>query len=52
MKKTVLKSIFNPPKNRFGYSIEDNFDEFADKLVNDFPDKPIYLQTHQNCPII
>lgn len=39
MKEAVLKSIFNPPKNRFGYSIEDDFDEFADKLANDFPDK-------------
>jgi len=39
MKETVLKSIFDLPKNRFGYSIENDFDEFADKLANDFPDK-------------
>lgn len=39
MKETVLKSIFDLPKNRFGYSIEDDFDDFADKLANDFPDK-------------
>lgn len=39
MKETALKSIFNPPKSRFGYSIEDDFDEFADKLANDFPDQ-------------
>ena len=37
MKETVLKSILNPPKNRFGYSIEVDFDEFADELKNDFP---------------
>lgn len=37
MKETVLKSILNPPKNRFGYSIEIDFDEFADELIYDFP---------------
>lgn len=37
MKETVLKSILNPPKNRFGYSIEVDFDEFADELIYDFP---------------
>lgn len=53
MKETVLKSIFNPPKNRFGYSIEDNFDEFADKLANDFPDKIIeyyWQKAYRNIP--
>lgn len=53
MKETVLKSIFNPPKNRFGYSIEDDFDEFADKLANDFPDKIIeyyWQKAYRNIP--
>ncbi|AKB74787.1 hypothetical protein MSLAZ_1526 [Methanosarcina lacustris Z-7289] len=53
MKKTVLKSIFNPPKNRFGYSIEVDFDEFADKLANDFPDKIIeyyWQKAYRNIP--
>lgn len=53
MKETVLKSIFNPPKNRFGYSIEGDFDEFADKLANDFPDKIIeyyWQKAYRNIP--
>ncbi|MDD3247932.1 MAG: hypothetical protein PHF18_13965 [Methanosarcina sp.] len=53
MKETVLKSIFNPPKNRFGYSIEVDFDEFADKLANDFPDKIIeyyWQKAYRNIP--
>ncbi len=41
MKDTVLKSIQKPPKSRFGYSIEENFDKFADELANDFPEKII-----------
>lgn len=39
MKETVLRTILNPPKNRW-YAIED-FDEFAEKLKEDFPEKII-----------
>ncbi len=38
MKETVLQTILNPPKNRW-YAI--NFDEFAEKLKEDFPEKII-----------
>ena len=47
MKETVLKSILNPPKNRFGYLIEENFDEFADELNKDFPEKIIEYYWHK-----
>ncbi len=53
MKDTVLKSILNPPKSRFGYLIEENFDEFADELNKDFPDKIIeyyWQKAYQNIP--
>jgi len=41
MKKTVLNTILNPPKNQWGFVMENNFDEFADKLKEDFPEKII-----------
>jgi len=53
MKDTVLKSILKPPKNRFGYSTEDDYDEFADKLANDFPEKIIeyyWQKAYRNIP--
>ncbi len=53
MKEMVVESILNPPKNRFGYSIEDNFDEFADELKTDFPEKVIeyyWRKAYRNIP--
>lgn len=53
MEETVLKSILNPPKNRFGYSLEADFDEFADKLVNDFPKEILeyyWQKAYRNIP--
>jgi hypothetical protein len=53
MKETVLKSILNPPKNRFGYSIEVDFDEFADELIYDFPKEIIeyyWQKAYRNIP--
>jgi hypothetical protein len=32
LKETVLKSVLKPPKNKFGYSMEIDFNEFADEL--------------------
>jgi hypothetical protein len=54
MKETVFKSILNPPKNRFGYSIEVDFDEFAEELKRDFPNevKEFYWQkAYRNIPV-
>lgn len=53
MKETVLKSILKSPKNRFGYSIEDNFDEFADELKYDFPEQIVefyWQKAYRNIP--
>ncbi|MCQ1535583.1 hypothetical protein FTO70_07805 [Methanosarcina sp. KYL-1] len=53
MKDTVLKSILNPPKSRFGYSTEDNFDKFADELNKDFPEKILeyyWQKAYRNIP--
>lgn len=53
MIETVLKSILNPPKNRFGYSIEVDLDEFADELINDFPKEIIefyWQKAYRNIP--
>jgi hypothetical protein len=53
MKETVLKSILNPPKNRFGYSIEVDFDKFADELISDFPKEIIefyWQKAYRNIP--
>ena len=41
MKKEVLDTILNPPKNQWGFKITKDFDEFADKLKEDFPEKII-----------
>ncbi len=41
MKKVVLDTILDPPKNKWGYVLENNFDEFADKLKEEFPEKII-----------
>ena len=53
MKEKVLKSILNPPKSRFGYSIEIDFDEFADELISDFPKEIIefyWQKAYRNIP--
>ena len=53
MKETVLKSILNPPKNRFGYSVEVDFNEFADELKNDYPKEIIefyWQKAYRNIP--
>lgn len=53
MKETVLKSILNPLKSRFGYSIEVDFDEFADELISDFPKEIIefyWQKAYRNIP--
>jgi len=41
MKKTVLNTILNPPKNQWGFVMGNDFDEFADKLKEDFPERII-----------
>ena len=41
MKKTILDTILNPPKNRWGFVVKNGFDEFADKLKEDFPERII-----------
>jgi len=41
MKKEVLSTILNPPRNRWGFVTENDFDEFADKLKEDFPEEII-----------
>lgn len=55
MKETVLESIMSlkPPHSRFGLSGENGFDEFADKLTNDFPEKIIefyWQKAYRNIP--
>jgi len=55
MKETVLESILSlkPPEGRFGLSHENGFDEFADKLTNDFPEKIIeyyWQKAYRNIP--
>lgn len=55
MKETVLKSILSlkPPYNRSGSSNENGFDEFADKLTNEFPEKIIeyyWQKAYRNIP--
>jgi hypothetical protein len=37
MKETVLQTILNPPKNQWWFA--KNFDEFAEKLKEEFPEK-------------
>lgn len=41
MEKTILDVIFNPPVNRRRFTIENNFDEFADRLIEKYPEKII-----------
>ncbi len=41
MKKVVLDVILNPPKNKWGFVLENDFDEFADKIKEEYPDKII-----------
>ncbi len=53
MKKTVLYTILNPPKNQWGFVIENGFDEFADKLKEDFPERIIeyyWKKAYSNIP--
>jgi hypothetical protein len=53
MKATVLKTISNPPKNKFGFPREDNFDEFANELRTDFPKEIIefyWQKAYRNIP--
>jgi hypothetical protein len=53
MKETVLKSILKPPKNRFGYSMEVDFNEFADELKTDYPKEIIefyWQKAYRNIP--
>lgn len=55
MKETVLESILSlkPPYSRFSSSHENGFDEFADKLTNDFPEKIIeyyWQKAYRNIP--
>lgn len=55
MKETVLESILSlkPPYSRFGSPNENGFDEFADKLTNDFPEKIIeyyWQKAYRNIP--
>lgn len=41
MKKAVLDVILDPPKNKWGFVLENDFDEFADKIKEEYPDKII-----------
>lgn len=41
MKKEVLDIVLNPPKNKWGFVLENDFDQFADKIKEDFPEKII-----------
>jgi len=53
MKKTILNTILNPPKNQWEFVIENGFDEFADKLKDDFPEKIIeyyWRKAYSNIP--
>jgi uncharacterized Zn finger protein len=51
MKETVMHTILNPPENQ--WIMKNDFDEFADKLEEDFPEKIIeyYWQSaYRNIP--
>jgi hypothetical protein len=53
MEKTVLDVIFNPPVNRWGIIINNNFDEFADRLIEKYPEKIIeyyWQRARKNIP--
>jgi len=53
MEKTVLDVILNPPVNRWGFIIDDKFDEFADRLIEKYPEKIIeyyWQKTRMNIP--
>ncbi len=41
MNKTVLDILLYPPNNKWGYVLENDFDEFAEKLKDEFPEKII-----------
>lgn len=50
MEKTVLDVIFNPPVDRWRLIIDNSFDEFADRLIEKYPEKIIeyYWQKARN----
>jgi len=55
MKKTAIETILNQasPRGRLGLLNDDGFDEFADKLEDDFPEKVIeyyWQKAYRNIP--
>ncbi len=53
MKETVIHTILNPPENkqRWSWRITDNYDEFAERLEENFPEKVIdyyWQKAHSN----
>lgn len=55
MKETVIETILNQasPRGRLGHLNDDGFDEFADKLEYDFPEKVIeyyWQKAYRNIP--
>lgn len=57
MKKEVVSILINPPKKqshiRFGFETEYNFDEFANRLEEDFPERIIdyyWQKAYRNIP--